>query len=60
MVQVRPSYVLTKAASTLYFQLLAQDQPREELQVVSFHPGAVFNQHWAVHGIDKKHFDDGE
>lgn len=60
MVQVRPSYVLTKAASTLYFQLLAQDQPVKKLQVVSFHPGAVFNQHWAAYGIDKRHFDDGK
>lgn len=56
----RPAYLLTKAASTLYFQLMAQDQPREELQIVTLHPGAVFNDIWASAGLKEEHLDDGK
>lgn len=60
MVLARPAYALSKFASTLYFQLLAQDQSREKLQIVSFNPGPIFNEIWASYGAEKEHFDDGK
>lgn len=55
-----PAYTLTKFAGTLYFQMLAQGQPHEKLQVVSYHPGLIFNEYWAAHGAVPEIFDDGE
>jgi NAD(P)-dependent dehydrogenase (short-subunit alcohol dehydrogenase family) len=61
MVAARASYTLSKFAATLYFQMLAQDTPREKLQVISFHPGIIFNEIWAAANLEKKQcFDDGE
>ncbi|KAI1190004.1 NAD(P)-binding protein [Nemania serpens] len=36
------SYALTKHAGQLTLQLVAQDTPPEKMQIVSFHPGAIF------------------
>ena len=60
IVQARAAYTLSKFAGTLYFQMLALDQPREKLQVISYHPGAIYNETWKELGVDPKHFDDGE
>ncbi|KAF5540856.1 peroxisomal short-chain alcohol dehydrogenase [Fusarium mexicanum] len=37
----RPTYGLTKSASTLLLQQIAQDTKSTDMQVVSFHPGGV-------------------
>lgn len=60
MVIQRPAYTLSKSAAALFFQMLALDQPREKLQIVSFHPGIIFNEYWATFPVDQKHFDDGK
>lgn len=38
-----PAYGLTKNAGNLFLQLVAQDTPPEEMQVVTYHPGAVLS-----------------
>ncbi|GAW12026.1 hypothetical protein ANO14919_013810 [Xylariales sp. No.14919] len=37
-------YGLTKHAGQLTLQLIAQDTPPEKMQVVSYHPGAIFSE----------------
>ncbi|SPO01975.1 related to peroxisomal short-chain alcohol dehydrogenase [Cephalotrichum gorgonifer] len=37
----RPSYGLTKSAGTLAVQQIARDTPKDAMQIISFHPGAV-------------------
>ncbi|KAI0387933.1 NAD(P)-binding protein [Hypomontagnella monticulosa] len=37
-----PGYGLTKNAGALAMQLIAQDVPVEKMQVLSYHPGAIF------------------
>ncbi|CCT67930.1 related to peroxisomal short-chain alcohol dehydrogenase [Fusarium fujikuroi IMI 58289] len=37
----RPTYGLTKNASTLLLQQIAQDTKRTDMQIVSFHPGGI-------------------
>ncbi|KAF2107963.1 hypothetical protein BDV96DRAFT_505206 [Lophiotrema nucula] len=59
-VSVRPAYTLSKFAGTLFFQFLAQDFSHDKVQVVSFHPGVIYNDYWKSLGIDPKHFDDGQ
>lgn len=60
-VKDRPAYSLSKATSTLVFQLLAQDVPAEKVQVVSFHPGLIYSDGWISMGIPRgDYFDDGE
>jgi NAD(P)-dependent dehydrogenase (short-subunit alcohol dehydrogenase family) len=44
----RASYGLSKSAGTLYVQLLANQYPVEKLQIVSFHPGAVWNDAYGI------------
>lgn len=41
MAPERPSYGLTKSASTLLLQQIAKDTPVDQMQIVSFHPGGV-------------------
>jgi NAD(P)-dependent dehydrogenase (short-subunit alcohol dehydrogenase family) len=55
-----PSYTLSKFAGTLFFQYLAQEVASDEVQIVSFHPGLIFNEYWEAMGVNKEHFDDGE
>ncbi|KAI1168458.1 NAD(P)-binding protein [Nemania serpens] len=38
------TYALTKHAGQLTLQLIAQDTPSEKMQIVSFHPGAIFTE----------------
>jgi len=53
-----PSYTLSKFSGTLFFQYLAQEMPHDKVQVVTFHPGLIFNETWQSMGMDKQHFDD--
>ncbi|KAI9167972.1 D-erythrulose reductase [Paramyrothecium foliicola] len=39
-----PNYSLVKNAQTLLVQLLAQEVSPEEVQVISFHPGAIYSE----------------
>ena len=57
MVSVRASYDLTKSAGALFVQLLANQIPKEELQIVTFHPGSVWSPSWPV-PQDAGEFDD--
>lgn len=41
MAPERPSYGMTKNASTLLVQQIAKDTNVMDMQVVSFHPGAI-------------------
>jgi NAD(P)-dependent dehydrogenase (short-subunit alcohol dehydrogenase family) len=56
----RAAYTLSKFAGTLFFQYFAQDIPVEKVQVISFHPGLVFNEYWQSLDLDPKLFDDGK
>ncbi|KAH7379175.1 hypothetical protein DE146DRAFT_682316 [Phaeosphaeria sp. MPI-PUGE-AT-0046c] len=53
-----PAYTLTKLAGTLYFQYLAQELGHENVQILSFHPGLIFNSYWEQVGFGKELFDD--
>lgn len=60
-VAARPAYTLSKLTGTLLFQLIAQTVQPEKLQVVSFHPGLIYNDAWQQMGLPKDdNFDDGE
>jgi NAD(P)-dependent dehydrogenase (short-subunit alcohol dehydrogenase family) len=39
----QPNYNLTKNSGTLVFQQVARDTPSDKIQIVSFHPGAIFS-----------------
>lgn len=56
----RPAYTLSKMAATLLFQVIAQNTPVQKLQVVSFHPGLVFNDAWKAAGLTPDLFDSGQ
>lgn len=45
-----PGYGLTKNAGTLLMQLIAKDTPPEDMQIVSFHPGAVYTHNAKISG----------
>jgi NAD(P)-dependent dehydrogenase (short-subunit alcohol dehydrogenase family) len=59
-VAARPAYTVSKLSGTLFFQCLAQDIPHDKVQVLSFHPGLIYNDYWKSLGIGSEHFDDGE
>lgn len=56
----RPSYVLSKMTSTLIFQVIAQNIPPQEVQIINFHPGAIYNAAWEATGLPRDVFDNGE
>lgn len=56
----RPAYNLTKLSGTMLFQLLAQHTSPDEAQIVSFHPGVVYNDRWKAMGLSNELFDDGK
>jgi hypothetical protein len=62
MVIPRAAYVLSKTGSTLLVQLLADQIPVNELQVISFHPGMIFGAGFEDVGItkDMMPFDEGK
>ncbi|KAK9343593.1 hypothetical protein V1522DRAFT_218672 [Lipomyces starkeyi] len=59
-VALRPAYTLSKMAGTLLFQLIAQNVPPEKMQVLSFHPGLIYNDLWKSMGLPPEHFDNDE
>ena len=56
----RPAYTLSKAAAATYFQLLAQETPKEKIQIVTMHPGLVYNDYWKSFGLPAGYFEDRE
>ncbi|CAH0046542.1 unnamed protein product [Clonostachys solani] len=48
----RPTYGLTKSAGTLLVQQIAKDISADDIQIVSFHPGAVLTEAAKRDGID--------
>ena len=54
----RPAYTLTKLTGTLFFQLIAQSVPSEKLQIISLHPGLIYNDAWKEMGLDPGMFND--
>ncbi|KAF1844424.1 NAD(P)-binding protein [Cucurbitaria berberidis CBS 394.84] len=56
----RPAYTLSKLSGTLLFQLLAQDYPHEDIQILSFHPGLIFNETWKALGLNPDQVDSDE
>lgn len=59
VVSTFPAYTLSKMAGTLYFQYLAQELAHDKVQILSFHPGLIFNPYWEKVGLGKELFDDG-
>lgn len=59
-VAARPAYTLSKLAGTLMFQVIAQNTPPEDMQIVSFHPGLIYNDAWKASGLPVELFDNGE
>jgi len=53
MAPERPSYGMTKNASTLLVQQIAKDTKPDDMQVVSFHPGGVLTDLARGIGIDE-------
>jgi hypothetical protein len=48
---IRPAYGLTKNAGTLLMQQIAKDVSPDVLQIVSFHPGLIYNAGWKKMGV---------
>jgi hypothetical protein len=42
----RAAYSLSKTSGTLLVQLLADQYPVDELQIVTYHPGTVYGAGW--------------
>ncbi|KAF2666299.1 NAD(P)-binding protein [Microthyrium microscopicum] len=53
----RPAYTLSKTAGTLLFQLIAQTEPSEKLQVISYHPGIIYGDEFEKMGLPAEIFD---
>jgi hypothetical protein len=56
----RPAYTLSKLSSTLLFQLLASDISASSTQIISFHPGLIYNEYWQSLGLPADVFDSGQ
>ncbi|KAL9092100.1 MAG: hypothetical protein Q9165_004533 [Trypethelium subeluteriae] len=52
----RPGATLSKSAGTLMFQLIAMETPHEELQVISYHPGLLWNEYFESLGLPREKF----
>ncbi|KAJ8124318.1 hypothetical protein O1611_g9324 [Lasiodiplodia mahajangana] len=55
-------YGLTKHSGQLLLQLIAQDTPPEKMQIVSYHPGAIYTESakasgWAEDALPWDHVD---
>ncbi|KAI1650580.1 NAD(P)-binding protein [Daldinia loculata] len=50
---VMPTYSMTKHAGALTLQLVAYDIPPEDMQVIIFHPGAIFTEAAESQGFTK-------
>lgn len=60
MVAERPSYILSKMAGTMLFQLIALHVPPEKMQIVTMHPGVVYGDGWKAMGFPPDRFDSGK
>ena len=47
---------MSKLSQSLFFQLVANETPKEKLQVISFHPGAVYNDEYKAFGFTPETF----
>lgn len=56
LVDMRPTYSLTKNSGTLAIQILADSIAAEDMQVLSFHPGAVYGAVWEEEGVPEDAF----
>jgi NAD(P)-dependent dehydrogenase (short-subunit alcohol dehydrogenase family) len=54
---VVPAYGLTKNAGTLLLQQIAKDTDAKEMQIISFHPGAVLTEMAIANGVPKDLYD---
>lgn len=52
-----PSYGLSKNAGTLAMQLLARETTPDDMQIVSYHPGAVFTDSARKVGVKEDSWD---
>lgn len=59
-VAVRPAYILSKMTGTLLFQLIALHVPPEKMQIVTMHPGTVYNDAWKSMGFAPDPYDNGK
>ncbi|KAJ5819461.1 hypothetical protein N7474_005052 [Penicillium riverlandense] len=59
---LRPAYGLTKNAGTMLLQQIAKDVSADDLQIINFHPGVIYNDQYPKIGIQKTDlpFDDVE
>lgn len=53
----RPGATLSKTTGTLLFQLVAMENSHEDLQVISFHPGLLWNEYFESFGLPRERFD---
>lgn len=53
----RPGGTLSKTAAATMFQLLAMENKQDELQVVTYHPGLLWNEYFESLGLPKDKFD---
>ena len=44
----------------MLFQMVAQDVSVDKMQIVSFHPGLIWQEEWEKMGFPPEVFDDGE
>ncbi|KAF2231062.1 putative short-chain dehydrogenase [Viridothelium virens] len=56
----RPGATLSKMTGTLLFQLIAMETPHEELQVISYHPGLLWNEYFESLGLPREKFNNSE
>lgn len=56
----RPAYTLSKMTGTFLFQVIAQNTPATKLQIISFHPGLIFNDAWEAMRLTPDFFDSGQ
>lgn len=55
--EIFPSYCLTKNAGTLAVQMIAKGVLPDDMQVLSFHPGAVYTAAVQRGGVPEEAFD---
>lgn len=48
-----PGYALTKNSGALLMQLIAKDASPENLQIVTFHPGVIYNEVFGTIGFSE-------
>ncbi|CAI6339399.1 unnamed protein product [Periconia digitata] len=53
----RPGYSVTKGSGTLAIQSLAYQFTPEEMQVINYHPGAIYGRAWKDQGVPEDGFD---